>query len=80
MQFAMVVSDGGGSVFPTYTITFVPAGSSLRTTTLPTQPAVAGIISGPVSLVDRGTVVTCRVLSSAGSATLYTATLTVLGE
>ena len=79
MQFSMVVADGGGLVFLTYTITSVPAGSSLQTTALPTQPAVAGIISGPVSLVDSGTVVTCRVFSSAG-VTLYTATLTVLGE
>ena len=72
----MVVADGAGSIFLTYTITFVPAGSSLQTTTLPTQPAVAGIISGPVSLVDSGTVVTCRVFRT----TVYTATLTVLGE
>ena len=79
VQFSMVVADRGGSMFPTYTITFVPSGSSLQTTALPTQPAVAGIISGPVSLVDSGTVVTCRVFSSAG-VTLYTATLTVLGE
>ena len=79
MQFSMVVADGGGLVFLTYTITSVPSGSSLQITALPTQPAVAGIISGPVSLVDSGTVVTCRVFSSAG-VTLYTATLTVLGE
>ena len=76
MQFSMVIADNGGSVSLTYIITSVPAESSLQTTTLPTQP---GIISGPVSLVDSGTVVTCRVFSSAG-VTLYTATLTVLGE
>ena len=79
VQFSMVVADSGGSVSLTYIITYVPAGSSLQTAALPTQPAVAGIISGPVSLVDSGTVVTCRVFSSAG-VTLYTATLTVLGE
>ena len=79
VQFSMVVADSGGSVSLTYIITSVPAGSSLQTTTLPTQPAVAGIISGPVSLVDSGTVVTCRVFSSAGM-THYIATLTVLGE
>ena len=79
VQFSMVVADSGSSVSLTYIITFVPAGSSLQTAALPTQPAVAGIISGPVTLVDSGTVVTCRVFSSAG-VTLYTATLTVLGE
>ena len=79
MQFSMVVADSGGSVSLTYIITFVPSGSSLQTTTLPTLHAVAGIISGPVSLVDSGTVVICRVFSSAG-VTVYTATLTVLGE
>eukprot|EP00731_Ephydatia_muelleri_P021763 Em0014g354a len=79
VQFSMVVADGGGLVFLTYTITSVPSGSSLQITALPTQPAVAGIISGPVSLVDSGTVVTCRVFSSAG-VTLYTATLTVLAR
>eukprot|EP00731_Ephydatia_muelleri_P021756 Em0014g347a len=76
VQFSMVVADGGGSVSLTYIITSVPAGSSLQATTLPTQP---GIISGPVSLVDSGTVVTCRVFSSAG-VTHYTATLTVLAR
>ena len=79
VQFSMVVADGGGSVSLTYIITSVPAGSSLQTAALPTQPAVAGIISGPVTLVDSGTVVTCRVFSSAG-VKLYTAALTVLGE
>ena len=79
VQFSMVFADGGGSVSLTYIITSVPAGSSLQTTALSTLHAVAGIISGPVSLVDSGTVVTCRVFSSAG-VTLYTATLTVLGE
>ena len=54
MQFSMVFSDSGGSVSLIYIITSVPAGSSLQATTLPTQPAVAGIISGPVSLVDSG--------------------------
>ena len=72
VQFSMVVDDGGGLV---YIITFVP-GSSLQTTALST---VAVIISGPVSLVDSGTVVTCHVFSSAGWIS-YTATLTVLGE
>ena len=79
MQFSMVVADSGGSVSLTYIITSVPAGSSLQITTLSTLHAVAGIISGPVSLVDSGTVVTCRVFSSAG-VTLYIAILTVLGE
>ena len=79
MQFSMVVADSGGSVSLTYIITSVPPGSALQTTALPTQPAVAGIISGPVSLVDSGSVVTCRVFSSAG-VTYYIATLTVLGE
>ena len=79
VQFSMVVADGGGLVPLTYLITSVPAGSSLKTTTLSTLHAVPGIISGPVSLVDSGTVITCSVFSSAG-VTLHTATLTVLGE
>ena len=52
VQFSMVVADSGGSVSLTYIITSVPSGSSLQTTALSTLHAVAGIISGPVSLVD----------------------------
>ena len=47
VQFSMVVADGGGLVPLTYLITSVPAGSSLKTTTLSTLHAVPGIISGP---------------------------------
>ena len=38
------------------------------------QSGVIGLVDGPVSLVDSGTVVTCGVGGS-----VYTATLTVLG-
>ncbi|KAL5475197.1 hypothetical protein EMCRGX_G027266 [Ephydatia muelleri] len=42
VQFSMVVADGGGLVPLTYLITSVPAGSSLKTTTLSTLHAGDG--------------------------------------
>ena len=60
-------------------LTSAPPGSSAESTQ-PFLPYVGCVfISGPVSLVDSGTVVTCDVFSSAGRRP-YTATLTVLGE
>ena len=77
VQFSIVASDFNDS--SVYCRITTPPGSSLKSTR--PFPSCEGClaISGPVSLVDSGTVVTCDVCSSAG-VTLYTATLTVLGE
>ena len=75
VQFSMVAA-GDGPTSLKCAITSVPVGSVLQTTKLTFLSGVAGLISGPVSLVDSGTKVTCLVTPSMS----YTATLTVLGE
>ena len=70
----MVVA-GDGSLDVTCALTSVPVGSLLSTVKLTVQNAVVGLVGGPVSLVDSGAVVTCRVSGSVS----YQATLTVLG-
>ena len=67
----MVVA-GDGLIDLTFALTSVPVGSSLKATKL---SSVVGLVGGPVSLVDSGAVVTCRVSGSVS----YTAILTVLG-
>ena len=58
----------------------ITTGSSLQTTALIVRSLVVRlVITGPVSLVDSGRVVTCQFFSSTGI-TSYTATMTVLGE
>ena len=75
VQFSMVAA-GDGSISLNFAITYVPVVSVLQTTKLTFQSGVVGFISGPVSLVDSGTVVTCLVTPTMS----YIATLTVLGE
>ena len=70
-----MVAAGDGLIDLTFALTSVPVGSSLKATKLTVQSSVVGLVSGPVSLVDSGAVVTCRVSGSVS----YTATLTVLG-
>ena len=70
-----MVAAGDGLIDLTFALTSVPVGSSLQVTKLTVQSSVVGLVGGPVSLVDSGAVVTCRVSGSA----FYTATLTVLG-
>ena len=73
IQFSMVAA-GDGSIDLSFHLTSVPVGSSLKATRLTVLSSIVGLVGGPVSLVDSGAVVTCRV-----SGSLYTATLTVLG-
>ncbi|KAL5475200.1 hypothetical protein EMCRGX_G027271 [Ephydatia muelleri] len=81
VQFSIVPSDFNASlVFVDCRITSAPPGSSLQSTPpFPSHCKGCLVISGPVSLVDSGTVVTCRVFSSANLIS-YTATLTVLAR
>ena len=75
IQFSMVAA-GDGSIDLTFALTSVPIGSLLTIEKLPVvQLSVVGLVGGPVSLVDSGAVVTCRVSGSVS----YTATLTVQG-
>ena len=70
-----MVAAGDGLIGLYCALTSVPVGSLLSTVKLTVQNAVVGLVGGPVSLVDSGAVVTCRVSGSVS----YTATLTVLG-
>ena len=70
-----MVAAGDGSIDLNCVLSSVPVGSSLKTAKLVMQSDVVGLVGGPVSLVDSGAVVTCRVSGSD-----YTATLTVLGR
>ena len=70
-----MVAASDGLKHLTFALTSVPVGSSLQATKLTVQNAVVGLVGGPVSLVDSGAVVTCRVSGSVS----YTATLAVLG-
>ena len=70
-----MVAAGDGLIDLTFALTSVPVGSSLELSRLSVQSSVVGLVGGPVSLVDSGAVVTCRVSGSVS----YTATLTVLG-
>ena len=70
-----MVAASDGSIVLTFVLTSVPVGSSLKATKLTVQSSVVGLVGGPVSLVDSGAVVTCRVSGSVS----YPATLTVLG-
>ena len=70
-----MVAAGDGLIDLTFALTSVPVGSSLKAKKLTVQSTVVGLVGGPVSLVDSGAVVTCRVSGSVS----YTATLTVLG-
>ena len=81
VQFSIVPSDFNASlVFVDCRITSAPPGSSLQSTPpFPSHCKGCLVISGPVSLVDSGTVVTCDVFRRANWIS-YTATLTVLGE
>ena len=71
-----MVAAGDEAIVLTFALTSVPVGSSLMATKLTVHNVVVGLVGGPVSLVDSGAVVTCRVSGSVS----YTATLTVLGE
>ena len=70
-----MVAAGDGLIDLTFALTSVPVGSSLMATKLTVQSSVVGLVGGPVSLVDSGAVVKCRV-----SRSVYNATLTVLGR
>ena len=71
-----MVAAGDGPTSLSYAIA---RGSCRQHLFLAGSSVVGLVITGPVSVNDTGTVVTCQVLSSSGAA-YYSATLTILGE
>ena len=77
VQFS-VVAASRDPISLDYAITYRCPGSSLQEGSLSKQSTVLGILPGPVSTNDSGTVVRCRIFGSRDGIFSYTAILNVL--
>ena len=77
MQFSLVAAASSSPITVDYVVTYQCPGSLLQGG-LNKQSTVVGILPGPVSKIDSGTVVRCRAFGTP-EVVQYFATLTVLG-